>query len=350
MIALSAALLRAFASDRGALALAFVAPIAFFALFAAFFRHLDDPNGMRIEVALMVSSTEPAATRLANAIEARSSGRIVVTRAADPVPIRAIDRASAVITIPRDFDPDHPAVEIESLLPLPGTGDAVAQLVAAAGAAGNDADGLQMPPIAVRDHTRHGALMRAAAPGIPVLFMLFALSSLAARGLGDDEAGLGERLRSLGVSSTARMLAQFAALTVIALSQLVATLAFAAIAFGLVPASPLGLAGAAVAGAASCAAFVVALSEACGNRARFTAIAPVFTLVLAGLGGSMVPTVLLPEALASPSRLIFTGWSIEACVRAIDGRSAPVELLSLAVFTAACLSVAALFVRRSQFQ
>ena len=87
MIALSAALLRAFASDRGALALAFVAPIAFFALFAAFFRHLDDPNGMRIEVALMVSSTEPAATRLANAIEARSSGRIVVTRAADPVPI-----------------------------------------------------------------------------------------------------------------------------------------------------------------------------------------------------------------------------------------------------------------------
>jgi hypothetical protein len=350
MIAVAAALLRSFASDRAALALAFAAPIAFFALFGVFFRHLDDPQGMRIEIALVVSSAEPAAERLAAAIEARSGGRIAVSRASASASGGALDWVSAVVTIPRDFDPRAPAVDIESLLPLPGTGDAVAQLVAAADVACADPRDPQEPRTAVHDRTRHGVLMRAAAPGIPVLFVLFALSSLAARGLGDDEAGLAERLRSLGVPATARMLAQFAALTAIALAQLVATLAFAAISFGLVPASPLALAVAAAASAAACAAFVVALSEACGGHERFAAVAPVCTLVLAGLGGSMVPTVLLPEALAWPSSLIFTGWSIGACVRAIDGLYAPFELVSLAAFTAACLAVAALSVRRSQFQ
>ena len=134
MIAVAAGLLRSFASDRAALALAFAAPIAFFALFGVFFRHLDDPQGMRIEIALVDSSAEPAADRLAAAIEARSGGRIAVSRAAAPDAGRALGRASAVVTIPRGFDPRAPAVEIESLLPLPGTGDAVAQLVAAAGA------------------------------------------------------------------------------------------------------------------------------------------------------------------------------------------------------------------------
>lgn len=350
MIAVATALLRSFASDRAALALAFAAPIAFFALFGVFFRHLDDPQGMRIEIALVVSSAEPSAERLAAAIEARSGGRVAVSRAAAPDSGRALGRVSAVITIPRGFDPHAPAVEIESLLPLPGTGDVVAQLVAAAGAECADAREPRMPRLAVHDRTRHGALMRAAAPGIPVLFVLFALSSLAARGLGDDEAGLAERLRSLGVPATARMLAQFGALAAIALAQLVATLAFAAAVFGLVPAAPLALAGAAFATAAACAAFVVALSEVCGSRARFAAVAPVCTLILAGLGGSMVPTVLLPEALAWPSHLTFTGWSIDACVRAIDGFAAPFELAGLAACTAACLAVAAQSVRRRQFQ
>lgn len=350
MIPLTAVLLRGFASDRGALVLAFVAPIAFFTLFAMFFRHLDDPRGMRIEVAVVVLSDEPAADLLATALVARSSGRLTVGRSTEPHSGSALDRASAFILIPRDFNPRAPIVEIESMLPLPGTGDAVAQLVAAAGAAWTDARVTPAPSITVRDHTRHGALMRAAAPGIPVLFVLFALSSLAARGLGDDETGLAERLRSLGVSSASRMIARFTALSVIAWSQLLATLAFAAIVFGLVPGSPLLLLAATLMAAAACSAFVVALSETCGTRARFAALAPVCTLVLAGLGGSMVPTALLPEALAAPSRILFTGWAIRASVEAIDGRAATVELVCLFGFAIVCLSLAALLVRKRPFR
>ena len=50
MIALVRAMLRAFASDRGALLLAFLAPVAFFTMFALFFRHLDSPSGVSFDV------------------------------------------------------------------------------------------------------------------------------------------------------------------------------------------------------------------------------------------------------------------------------------------------------------
>lgn len=351
MIALTLMLLRSFASDRTALTLAFIAPIAFFSIFAVFFRHLDAPDGVRIEVAVVVQSDEPAARLLADACVSQSGGRIAVTRVSSGAATLRNARWSAAIEIPSGFDPRKPTVEIESMLPLPGTSDAIRQLVAAGAAATASASlAGTTPPVEIVDRTRHGALMRASAPGIPVLFMLVALSSLAARGLGDDEAGFSERLLAFGISPTRRMAARIASLAVIGFAQLAATLLFAAIGFGLVPASPSALAAAAVASALSCAAFVVLLAAICGNRSRFAAIAPVCTLSLSGLGGSMVPISLLPDSIAWPSRWIFTGWSIDACMRAIDGTSVAGPIAALAATTVAFATTAAIIARRSSLR
>ncbi len=353
MIALAIALLRAFASDRASLVLAFIAPISFFSIFAIFFQHLDAPEGMHIEVAVTVRSPKPAAEELADALVTQSEGKIIVTRVPSDASKNANKRWCATIEIPNDFDAQAPKVAIESLLPLPGTSDAIRQLVIAATAAAcSEGSSVRAVPkkVEIIDHTRHGALMRASAPGIPILFILLALSSLTARGLGDDEAGLAERLQSLGISAVRRMGARLLALSAIGLAQLATTLLFAMLAFGLVPASPLSLATAAVASACACASFVVVLAEFCGNRSRFAAIAPVCTLSLAGLGGSMVPISLLPESLSWPAQWIFTGWAIDSCVQALDGTFAWKPFLALACFTPACAICAAYLARRNAFR
>jgi len=348
MIALAGALLRSFAADKPGLALAFVAPIAFFSLFALFFGHLESRDGVRFPIAIVVESKSDGAERLAEALLARGAGRVSVERVEPPPSAGAgVPGFVGEIRIPPDFDPGAPSVIIDSRWPLPGVADALKQMVAAAGASA--ATGREVAPdVRVIDRSSSGTLTRAAVPGIAIMFILFALSAHAGRGVGDDESGLGERLRSLGVSARGRMLARFVTLGVIAFIQLIAIFVFAALAFGIVPESPLALVAAALLAALACAAFTSALCELCGTRARFASVSPIATLILAGLGGSMVPVAVLPEFLAAPSRWLFSGWSVEACLRAIEGTLAATELGLLAASSLLMLLVAAVFAQRNE--
>jgi ABC-type multidrug transport system permease subunit len=172
------------------------------------------------------------------------------------------------------------------------------------------------------------------------MFALFSCSSLALRGLADEGAGFGDRLRSLRIGRLRRVGARMLALGLIAGVQLACTFAFAAAVFGIVPASPAALVAAVVASAAAIASTVVALAALCGTRARFAAVSPVVTLVLSGLGGSMVPLVLMPPAIAWPSRALFSAWAIEACSAGLRAGSSVPALALLAAWTAAMLVVA----------
>jgi len=350
MIALALALLRSFAADRAGLALAFVAPIAFFTLFALFFQHLESPAGARFPIAIVIESRSVAAERLADALLARGSERISVKRVETaPSADTGVRGFVGEIRIPSDFDPDAPVVVIDSRWPLPGVADALRQMVAAAGAS-VDGVGEVGSSVRVIDRSSSGALTRAALPGIAIMFILFALSAHAGRGVGDDESGLGERLCSLGVTAKRRMLARFATLGSVAFLQLVATFAYAAFVFGIFPESPVALLAATLLAAIACAAFTSALCELCGTRARFASISPIATLVLAGLGGSMVPVALLPEFLAVPSRWLFSGWAVEACLRAIEGKLAVTELGLLAASCIGMLLVAAGLAQRNEYR
>ncbi len=340
MIVSALTLLRAFGRDRAVVALAFVAPLTFFSLLGLFYRHLDAPEGMRFRIAI-VSPQSGASEPLVAALVARSGGRLDVRRAD-----RSTER-DGVITIDDAFDAHSPAVNIESLAPLPGIGDALRQLVAAASA---DAFAADNPCVMVTDSTVEGRLLRRNAAAIPVMFILFALSSLAGRGMGDDETGLAERLRSLGISRSRRTFARVIAMATIAAVQMGMTLAFAILVFGVTPISPLGLVAASLASAVACASFVVALTECCATRARFAAVAPVVTLAFAGLGGSMIPVEMLPRSLAWPSQWMFTGWSIRACGAALDGKPWLGSVALLLGFTVVMLVVASAAGRRSPFR
>ncbi|NBQ15473.1 MAG: hypothetical protein EBU31_12925 [Proteobacteria bacterium] len=334
MIALLRAMLRAFASDRGALLLAFLAPVAFFTMFALFFRHLDSPSGVSFDVVVTAPAGNADAERFVRTIVAAPHGRIHAWSSIADVPD---GRADAFIDLDSAFTGARPRVAIRSESALPGVGDAVREVVRATVA---DAFHDGAASVEVDDRSVGGTLLGASAAGIAVMFALFSCSSLALRGLADEGAGFGDRLRSLRIGRLRRVGARMLALAIIAGVQLAWTFLFAAVAFGVVPASPAALVAAVIASAAAIAGTVVALAAMCRTRARFAAISPVVTLVLSGLGGSMVPLVLMPPLLAWPSRALFSAWAIDACSAGLRADPSMPALALLAAWTASMVFVA----------
>ncbi|MFO0962015.1 MAG: ABC transporter permease [Phycisphaerales bacterium] len=341
MTALLRAVLRGFVGDPGTLILAFVAPVAFFSLFAIFFRHLDSPTGVAFEVAIVAPQENAAAQRFRTAIESRPHGRIHIADAGAPGATRAPD---AVIELAPDFSERNLRIAIRSDAPLPGVADAVRELAIAAAS-----EAFHGPvPATIEDQTVGGSLLAASAAGVAVMFALLSCSSLALRGLTDEGAGFHDRLCSLRIGATARVAARAGATAIISFLQLAWTFLFAAIVFRVEVSSPLLLLVACACVAAALATTVIALAAACRTRARFASISPVVTLVLTGLGGSMIPVALLPPILAAPSHIMVTAWAIQACEAGVRGRQAWLALALLLAWTAAMLLIARAMERRTQ--
>jgi ABC-2 type transport system permease protein len=341
MTALLRAVLRAFVGDLATLILAFVAPVAFFSLFAVFFQHLDSPSGIAFEVAVVAPQDSAAAQRFRSALESRPHGRIHIADAGPSATARIPD---AVIELAPDFSEENLRMAIRSDAPLPGVADAVRELAIAAAA-----EAFHGPvPAKIDDQTVGGSLLAASAAGVAVMFALLSCSSLALRGLTDEGAGFHERLCSLRIGATARVAARATAMAIISFLQLAWTFLFAALVFGVQIRSPIILLVACACVAAALASTVIALAAACRTRARFASISPVVTLVLTGLGGSMIPVALLPPVLAAPSRVMVTAWAIQACEAGVRGRQAWLALALLLAWTAAMMFAARALERRTQ--
>ena len=233
---------------------------------------------------------------------------------------------------------------MEAASPLPGASDAALQLVNAANAR---AFAVDLPTVTVQVISLNGMLVRGSAAGIALIFIMFSSASIASRSLGDDASGLQDRLRSLGISAAASTAARIVAISIIAWCQLALTLAWAALAFQLVPGSVMALTCASFIAAVTSAAFFVALAALCGSRARFVAIAPVITLVLSALSGSMIPRILLPTSIASVGGWLFPAWAIDACSAAIEGRFDARSIGLLTAMSVASTLVALFVARRS---
>jgi hypothetical protein len=314
LIRLLRVLLMAFARDRVALMLTLAAPLAFFALVGSFYRHLESDRGVLVRVALVDASGTGDGKRLATAL--RSSTR---------PPLSIVDGSTsdadgrgevALIRIGSGFAREGGSIDVESQVPFPGGKEMLRQLVDRAWSAEFGSTAAHQ----VRVTERPGLLVRDAASGVSVVFMMFAVSSLVARGLSDDVAGFGLRLRALGVGDLAVASARCAAMAAIGLAQVAATFALAAAAFGVVPERPLALLAISAAGAFAVAAFYSLAAAICGRRTRFVAVAPVLTLALAGLSGALIPRLVLPEAVARVGAALFPSWIIDASRLAVEGQ------------------------------
>jgi hypothetical protein len=335
---LALALLRTFLADRTAAALSLLAPIAFFSLLAIFYHHLESPDGLRLPVLVIVPEGNQDAARLADALSSLATGPLDVVRAdehsVDSAPVRPI----ATVRVPSDFSAQHPELAIEGGIPLPGGLSGVRQLVELAHA---KAFATTLPPMAMSIVDRPGRLLRESVAGIAFIFVMFSISSITSRGLALDAAGLRDRLRSIGSGGLTYMGARIAVLTGIAAAQIVLTLLWAWAAFGVRPMAPAALGAAAALSAFCMAAVFTLLAAVCRTRARFIAIAPLVTLVLSAISGSLIPGMLLPGWVTAAGNCLFPAWGISAIRDAIEGVwnvQAQLLLLGLAILSAIAAS------------
>jgi hypothetical protein len=331
VIALARAILQAFLADRMVAALTLAAPVAFFTLLAFFYQHLESSDGLQFDVVLVDNaSTDDSRAFIASMVQSHLDHvRVSEISPTDPWPINAL----AVVQIAPEFSRLEPTCTVYTEAPLPGSSDAVVQLIEL---------GMQrafaMEPVrsSVTVISRPGMLLRGSAAGIALVFVLFSASSIAARGLGDDAQGLPERLRSVGVGRASLAFARILVMTAIAWGQVALTLVWAAAVFGVIPASPAALAVAASLGVLSCTTFVALLAAIVGSRTRFAAVAPVVILALSAVSGGMIPRMLLPESVAYVGNLSFLAWAIDATSAAVNGQWATSNLAMLAAFVVAC--------------
>lgn len=342
MIALTGAILRAFLSDRFVAVLTLAAPLAFVTLFGLFFRHLESPDGLHFEIAVVDEARTEDSAALRAALRESGLERVRVRSCAEGEDPPA--NALAVIVLHPGFSRAAPRVTVRTRAALPGASDAALQLVHVAALR---AFSPPRPPVQVTVEPQTGMLLRGSAAGIALMFVMFSAAAVAGRGLGDDATGLPERLRSLGVSGASIVLARLGAMTVIAWGQMALTLGWAGLVFGAVPASPLALVVAAAVGAATCTASVALVANAVGSRTRFAAVAPVFILVVSAFSGSMIPRVLLPEGVARLGSWTYPAWAIDACSAAMEGRWEWTMLGQLAACTA-CFTLGAVVLRRGR--
>lgn len=342
MITVAMTILRSFLADRASVLLSLLAPIAFFTLVGAFYTHLDEPSGMRIQVAVHDASGSEDGRFLAAAIVRHAPEPIVATigEGASIGP----NRPSAIVTIPIGFSRNNAQVSIATQVPLPGAVGMLHQLVELAA---STAFGRGPTAITINSVRNPNRLVREASVGISIVFMMFALSSLAAKGLADEAAGLSQRLASLGIRHVQRSVARVAAMTAIGLVQLLVTLAWAAVFFDSMPLAPVVLVLAGVSSAFAVAGFMEFVAIACGTRARFAAISPVVSLVLAAGSGALIPRFVMPERIAAVGSWLFPSWSIDSCRAAMDGRTDWLHVLGLlAAGGAATIGSAAIAARR----
>lgn len=338
MIALTKALLRAVVADRVSVVLSLVAPVAFFTLIGSFYLHLGSPRGIQIELVVQDESGTDDGRRLAESIVATARAPVSAhlsreTTASGPF---------ATVVVPAGFTRHMPSVEVISAVPFPGGSGLVSQLIELAALA---AFGPPQGGIDVALRSAPSRLMQDASVGICLIFMMFSLSSLAAKGLADDAAGLSARLASLGVGPFVLCGARVGVMATIGLVQMVTTLIWAGVAFGIVPGSAGSLLVSALAASFAIAAFTVLLAAICGTRLRFAAVAPVVSLALAAGSGALIPRFVLPGWASSPGAFLFPSWAIDSSRSAMDGDLALLPIAGLVVVGIVASILAAMLTR-----
>ncbi|HKY15873.1 MAG TPA: ABC transporter permease [Microthrixaceae bacterium] len=166
-----------------------------------------------------------------------------------------------------------------------------------------------------------GALL--AVPGQATMFAFMSTATLGYYYLGEHSWGTWNRMRALGVTSGEIVTGKLSIAYVQQLVQLALLFGVGMLAFGLrVEGSVLGLA----AVAAAFALFVVAYGFlACAisrSQAQFNAFAYVGALLLAGLGGALVPFGTLPGWVQAIGRFTPTYWAVRGFRAALLERGA----------------------------
>ncbi len=176
-------------------------------------------------------------------------------------------------------------------------------------------EGGMLVPVAVRDvvgPARNDSMIEFYAAAIAVMFLLFTASAAAGSLLDESESGTLDRVLGSHVTMGALLGGKLLYCTALAFGQLVLMFVWAWLVFGVDLPGHLG--GFAVMGLVTSfavAAFGLLVASACRTRAQLGAVSMLLVLVMSAVGGSMFPRYLMPAAMQHAGLATLNAWAID---------------------------------------
>jgi ABC-2 type transport system permease protein len=189
-------------------------------------------------------------------------------------------------------------------------------------------------------------------PGYTIMYVFFIVGLMAASILQERRDGTFRRLLSAPVSKPVLLLGKLLPYYVATLLQVVILFGVGALVFGMkLGAHPLGLAVITVALSACAVSLGLLVATFARTEGGVSGLASIIVLVLAALGGCMVPPVFMPDFMTQLARLTPHGWALlgyqDVMVRGADVPAILSSFGALMGFAAVFFLVA---VRRFRFE
>jgi len=182
--------------------------------------------------------------------------------------------------------------------------------------------------------------------GMGIQFLLFAMANLGIEMLLERQRGLWKRLRSAPVSRTMLLAGKAASGTIIAVTTLWVSFAFAMVVFHVrIDGSVLGFVGVSIACALMAATFGLLVAALGSTPATARGVTTLAVLMMVMLGGAWVPTFIFPAWLQQATLVVPVRWAVDGLDavtwRGIGASGAVVPILVLLGFAAVFGAVAA---------
>jgi ABC-2 type transport system permease protein len=175
---------------------------------------------------------------------------------------------------------------------------------------GNEGISIQMTPM-IEEKQSNPGLIHAVA-GTAVMMLLFGVTAMGARILEEKESGTLKRLLYSPINPASVMLGKMASSMLISLFQLSIMFIFASFAFKLdlarnIPALITML----LATAFACSGFGTFLASIARSRQQVQMLSTMIVLSMSAIGGSMIPSFLMPSWMQNVSVISVNYWSIQ---------------------------------------
>lgn len=299
--------------DRAALAMAFILPPVFFAVFAMIFANTAS-GSLTVRTAIAAPDI-PAATRTVGLLSRVETMEIVFTDS-DPAAIRAAvqdDDADVGLVITETDDGglayeiiSDPSREIAARL-LQGA------VMLVSGGSVPSAD-ITVTPLS----TSGGGAASYYAIAVTMLFLFLSALQGALSLIEAQESGIFDRLAVSPGGTTVIVDGSFIFLTLQGLAQGAAIFLIAWLVFGVPVPGNLGVILPLVLCAAVCAAgLCLAVVSLCKSRRQAHALGTILILMMSAIGGAMAPRILMPDLIQKIGLVTPSAWGIEAYSQAV---------------------------------
>jgi len=338
--------LMALRRDRGALAMSFILPVAFFSIFAVIFGGRREVTP-RVNVIVVDEEQSQASQTLVQGLSSESLnvfGRPASRGGVEQPEYTAAGAEAAVksgvapvaLVIPKGFGVEHPQVEMfkdSSDMVAPQLVMGLLQKVAMTAvlkAIGQRMGGAMPIAVEARDvvgEKKNNPMVSFYAAAIGVMFLLFSASAAGGSLLDEAESGTLDRVLSSRVTMGMLLAGKLCFCALLAFAQLFIMFVWAWVVFKVD--LPSHLAGFVVMGlstAFAVAAFGMLLASTCRTRAQLGPVSTLVVLMMSSIGGSMFPRFLMPEAMQKAGLLTINAWAIDGFTK-VFWRDEPVSHL-----------------------